>query len=158
MIYDLWFMIARWGGWLCRNSLPNFPLFTFPIKKKNNIQQYQWPKLSTTTTNITSTIGRKKTRKYPLKTHNTYTFHKLTKTHFQAYSLFCATCWNSWKNWHSNVYIRVQRRRLSFFDALLKILYEIIAGSWPFIVGIYTYPDHEVCSLSLAHFWMKSLS
>lgn len=52
----------------------------------------------------------------------------------------------------------VRAHQASLLYALLYVLYQIVAGSGPFVVGICACIDHEVCCLPLAHLGMESLA
>lgn len=46
---------------------------------------------------------------------------------------------------------------ISLLDALLQILYQVIASSGPLIISIFTNMGHEIGCFTLTHLRMKSL-
>lgn len=59
------------------------------------------------------------------------------------------------------MYISCFLKKVTFFlllNTLLQILYQVIAGSSPFVVGICAHTDHKIGRFTLTHLGMKSLA
>ena len=62
------------------------------------------------------------------------------------------------QNYKQSCTFRMNSTFFLLLNALLNVLYQVVASCGPLIVGICAHPDHEVSSFTLAHLRVKSLA
>lgn len=61
-------------------------------------------------------------------------------------------------NDHVQTQLMSSENFLLLLNALLQILYQVVPGSGPLVVSISADAEHEIGSLAISHFGMKSLA